>query len=131
MGSTGRNFRCPLCGYRHPDSTGYALDIVGYPLNDCCLEKVLKDASPCSIKVQQLMGVMSIRIIMGDHGGPQGCEGILTITCHEGIFKQIACFLLPDKDITHDFLQFGLNAEVPSTLERRLAEVNDPKHNRR
>ena len=124
MGSTGKNFRCPLCGYRHPESTGYALDIVGYPLNDCCLSKILKDASPCSIKLQQLMGVLTIRAAQGDRTGATGSEGILTIMHYEGICKKIACFLLPDKDITHDFLQFGLNAEVPPTLEKRLSTVN-------
>lgn len=114
MGSTGPDFQCPLCGARR--GGGYALDVVGYPLGPCCLERVMEGDSPCRIKCKQIEGIAGLRYgATRDGGATMAAEwsslnlaGVLGI---EGIRMKVAALLLPAADCTGDFWRYGLDMD--------------------
>lgn len=120
MGSTGPDYRCPLCGAT--EGGGYALDAVGYPLGPCCVGRVVDGESPCLIKSKQLEGITGLLPgvasdfvrIPADRQSSLNLANILEVP---GIRMKVASLLLPAPDHTGDFVRFGLNLD-PLTRSR-------------
>ena len=120
MGSTGLDYRCPLCGATR--GGGYARDEVGYPLGPCCVDRVIDGESPCLIKSKQLEGIAVLlpniasdfARIPADAQSPLNLAIILEMP---GIRMNVASLLLPAPDFTVDFARFGLNLD-PLILPR-------------
>ena len=121
MGSTGPDFRCPLCGKRgsadHPNN-GYSVDWIGYPTRACCNFKevggIFDGGTPTMIKAEQLSAIFLLNkkdTAAPQHRGPtpcppqwpeQGAETLTSRTIKNNLMK-IAIFLLPEKDETDIF----------------------------
>lgn len=117
MGSTGPDYQCPLCGSAR--GGGYALDIVGYPLGPCCVDRVMEGESPCLIKSKQLEGIAGLLpndaseyvVVPATKQNSLNLASILEMT---GIRMKVASLLLPAADNTIDFMRFGLNIDLLS-----------------
>ena len=132
MGSTGIDFRCPLCGWINKGEQGYALDIVGYPLGGCCWNRVLEGLSPSQIRSRQLKTIWAMRqdILPNSHSNSALLDGrhrvIDEVMQINGLALKILSFTLPSDDFTLDFLNFARNMNLSHHPWTVLANPTTP-----
>jgi hypothetical protein len=112
MGSTGPDFRCPLCGKEgtaDQPNYGYSADWIGYPTGACCNFKeeggIFVGGTPTAIKADQLSAIFLLN--KKDTADPPQRyvleDSPLALQAVKISLMKIAIFLLPEEDDTDIF----------------------------
>ena len=114
MGSTGNNFRCPICGRRGP---GYALDRVGYPI--CtpriygCMDRIGNGEAPLGIAAAGLFRVFE----------PHDDENFAQIVRNDPLIFIKLISYLKRGEICHEGVQYYINDPDSPSREYDLGSL--------
>ena len=114
MGSTGNNFRCPICGRRGP---GYALDRVGYPI--CtprifgCMGRIGNGEAPLGIAAAGLFRVFE----------PHDDENFAQIVRNDPLIFIKLMSYLKGGEICHEGVQYYINNPMSPPVKYDLGSL--------